>query len=599
MKRISRLALLGLLCALLLVPAFAAETTTWRVMDLFTIEIPSELAVFTRNTPEYSPNLIKWGLTKSALLSQLEEHNTYLLGLIGDPNGDFYEFDICIVSGMEGDFNELSDAQMDMLLSDLQNECEQSGATWQSAKIVSHDQVKFIDVFTSRTVEGNELFMQDFVTLHDDRVIYIKLTSYAGEIGSKWTKMLEEMAASVRFLEEQAPPEAAAPASNESESVAPAPEPIAPKSGRSASNPWTVWNFLTADMVLGLLVAAFAYSLPIFLVRYGILKAPLARKKALLLALLYGGVVFLSIGSILFALDWSVLLPGVGIAILAWSAANFGILFLGERPAAAFQAEEWQKKQAAVRARTAQPNAELERAFLSGFPADSKPSSLPARTVTPRSAIQPEALPPQTSVPEPAPRPPRTAAPQSAPRPTRTAAPQSAPRPPRAPAPEPEPRPPRAAMPESASRPARAPDASPASRPLPKQPKADPSDPFDAWFEELKRSMTDTGAEVGRSTAQPRHAAKPEPSPTRSRQAGSGTARAGQAFDAAERPARRQSSIPAADWPEAGRPAESPAPAGARPRQAAKFCRMCGAKLAPGSRFCDQCGVRIGRGGSE
>ena len=77
------------------------------------------------------------------------------------------------------------------------------------------------------------------------------------------------------------------------------------------------------DIVIGLLLTIVIYSIPIIVYRYGIRKAPVEKKKAKRITIVYAGIAFVAMSAILYF----VFENGIaGSAIIPWSVVNYTIL---------------------------------------------------------------------------------------------------------------------------------------------------------------------------------------------------------------------------------------------------------------------------------
>lgn len=88
-------------------------------------------------------------------------------------------------------------------------------------------------------------------------------------------------------------------------------------------------KFSFGNLLLSLLATIIVYSLPIIIYRYAIRKAPVEKKKAKRITIIYGICAFLVMSAIIFAINGS---GAAGGAILLWSYINYCVLIGGKRP---------------------------------------------------------------------------------------------------------------------------------------------------------------------------------------------------------------------------------------------------------------------------
>lgn len=109
-----------LLIAVLLLcpcPTVCAAENAYRLDDLkLSVDIPSDLIVFTRNIKHDDPNLKEFELTKDQMDSMMKDGNIYLNAL--DPNVAF-EVVVTMIESPLNDFYYLSNTELSMFASTL------------------------------------------------------------------------------------------------------------------------------------------------------------------------------------------------------------------------------------------------------------------------------------------------------------------------------------------------------------------------------------------------------------------------------------------------------------------------------------------------
>ena len=145
--RIMRKAVTLLIAVLLLCPCLTvcAAENAYRLDDLkLSVDIPSDLIVFTRNIKHDDPNLKEFELTKDQMDSMMKDGNIYLNAL--DPNVAF-EVVVTMIESPLNDFYYLSNTELSVFASTLADGYEGSEMDYIKSEIYEHPQAKFIKIY--------------------------------------------------------------------------------------------------------------------------------------------------------------------------------------------------------------------------------------------------------------------------------------------------------------------------------------------------------------------------------------------------------------------------------------------------------------------
>lgn len=162
------------------------------------VAVPDEYMTFTRDISDDDPNL-KMFLSKTALLSQMEEADLYLLALSADT---LDEITVTMIENDESqevfDFNNLTTGM-------LEKSAEESMAEDENAKsytIEEHEQVRFIKMNSSQVLDDNTtVYTVSYVTAVNGKFVTVGYSSYNGSITEEEEAVIDSVAQSVSFGE--------------------------------------------------------------------------------------------------------------------------------------------------------------------------------------------------------------------------------------------------------------------------------------------------------------------------------------------------------------------------------------------------------------
>ncbi len=195
------------LLALCSVSCYGAEAAAYDLEELgFSIEIPDQFYVFTRETPADDPGYEACGLEKGSMDDLMEEGNIYLNALAWP---DFeYEIVVTKISSELNDFRNLSDSLLKTMASNFETGFANVGQTFIGAELYNHPQAKFIKVHASQELNGSEVYRLQYYTVYDKQAINITFHSYTGSWEEKYEELLKAVVDSMDFwrVEEKSDP---------------------------------------------------------------------------------------------------------------------------------------------------------------------------------------------------------------------------------------------------------------------------------------------------------------------------------------------------------------------------------------------------------
>lgn len=175
--------------------AFADDTYNIAELDM-SISVPSDYMTFTRDISDDDPNL-KMFLSKSALLSQMEESDLYLLSISADT---LDELAVTMIENEESaelfNFNNLTTGMLEKSAEKSLSEVE--GA--EDYEIAEHEQVKFIKLNSVENVdEETTVNTISYTTVVNGKYVVISYSSYNGTITENEEAIIDSAAQSIHF----------------------------------------------------------------------------------------------------------------------------------------------------------------------------------------------------------------------------------------------------------------------------------------------------------------------------------------------------------------------------------------------------------------
>ncbi|MEA4872224.1 MAG: zinc ribbon domain-containing protein [Synergistaceae bacterium] len=312
-KSILRLLTAAILFAVFIPSAGAAGANTYVVDEMdMSVQIPSDLIVFTRDISADDTNLASSGFTKDELLSIMESEGSYLDAL--EPDDIDYQICFTMIESTEADFNQLDDNMLQMIGEALKSGFESRGFTIIKSEIFEHPQTKFIKIYQSMPYGDATEFEIKYYTVYAGKAICIVLHLFTGEITSAHEAVLKSIVDSAKFglsVQSTDPGQAAS------------------QNAAAQTNALDLSVFSVEGLALGFLFTFVIYTLPILIYRYGIKKAPVAKSTAALGVIGYAVVAFGVMSLLIFGIDGS---GTAGGSILLWSYINYKILTGGASP---------------------------------------------------------------------------------------------------------------------------------------------------------------------------------------------------------------------------------------------------------------------------
>lgn len=172
-----------------------AEGNVYELED-FSLEIPYEYGVFTRDIDDDDPNLDEYGLDKEELLKIYKDGNIYLNAF-----SDNWEEEIVVTIADNSlhDFYSIGDSTLEAFMSEMEEVYQINGVNITGHEFYKHPQAKFIKIYftdiSSGLVDGIQYY-----TINDNRAINITLRNYSFEsISSEQEGRIKGIVDSVEF----------------------------------------------------------------------------------------------------------------------------------------------------------------------------------------------------------------------------------------------------------------------------------------------------------------------------------------------------------------------------------------------------------------
>lgn len=201
MKALRSILLLIFISALMVMPVLAAETQTYTVEELgLTVDLPSDLAVFSQDIDPNDPNLSRFVMDENEFEEYMQENSIYLDALHDDLS---YEFFI-IASSNSGtkfinDIDLFSDTEMESMMELLEPWSEEYEATLLQWEIIQMDGTKLIKMSLSQVHEDETFHAIRYLTVKNGTAISYTFTSYEGEVTEAQDATLLQIVESVLY----------------------------------------------------------------------------------------------------------------------------------------------------------------------------------------------------------------------------------------------------------------------------------------------------------------------------------------------------------------------------------------------------------------
>lgn len=309
-------------------PALAinsSQGTAYTINELgMSMNIPSDLYVFTRDIASDDPNPSHFDLTREEFINYFNINNIYLNAVSEEVT---YEIVIYMVKNTDqnvSDFTEYSDTELQVLLEDLSSTYEMNGVTYDNSVIYTgNPQVKFIKSSFQKANGDKPAYGLQYFTVYDGKEINITLDSYDKTVTPDREAMISKVIDSITLIKKSAPIENAGITGALN----------AASTGYRAG----ITGFVGTDfdslsgialiwLLLFDIIATFVlFTLPMFVYRYLVIKEPLLKQRAKKIAIIYGLAGGVIVGAyIVFSLN-----VFLAIGVFLWSYVNYLVLSKG------------------------------------------------------------------------------------------------------------------------------------------------------------------------------------------------------------------------------------------------------------------------------
>lgn len=175
---------------------YAAENV-YRLDPLgLSVEIPSELTTFTRDTKMNDPNLRAFGLTKAQMDTMMAEGNIYLNAL---ESNNAYEIVVTMQEIQLIDFFHLSNTELSAFASMLEENYVGSDIKFIKSEIYEHPPAKFIKIYIKQPNGAGTAYGLQYYTVYDGKAINFTIHSYSGPITDKKEALIKRVVDSIKF----------------------------------------------------------------------------------------------------------------------------------------------------------------------------------------------------------------------------------------------------------------------------------------------------------------------------------------------------------------------------------------------------------------
>lgn len=190
---------LAICLAFCLLPAAAfAESTSYYLDEVqMSIDLPSELVVFTRDTDDSVYR--QYGVSKEQISTILYDNSAYLLatGYVPEANYELHVF--MFKQNVVEDLNRVSPETHSMIMSSIENEFKELGASNVRYEDYQGSKANYIKIYFTIPVNGLMCDKLRYVTMKNGKTIAIEIMSASGELTPEHEKLLQEVVESARF----------------------------------------------------------------------------------------------------------------------------------------------------------------------------------------------------------------------------------------------------------------------------------------------------------------------------------------------------------------------------------------------------------------
>lgn len=201
MKVLRSILLLIFVSAVMVMPVLAVETQTYTVEELgLTVDLPSDLAVFSQDVDPNDPNLSRFVMDENEFEESMQENNIYLYAM---PDDLSYAFFISASSDSSikfiNDLDLLSDAEMESMMDLLEPSSEEKEATILQWEIVQIDGTKLMKTSFRQLYEEGTFYAICYVTIKNGITVSYTFISYEGEVTEAQDAALLQIVESVLY----------------------------------------------------------------------------------------------------------------------------------------------------------------------------------------------------------------------------------------------------------------------------------------------------------------------------------------------------------------------------------------------------------------
>lgn len=190
---------LAICLAFCLLPAAAfAESTSYYLDEVqMSIDLPSELVVFTRDTDDSVYR--QYGVSKEQISTILYDNSAYLLatGYVPEANYELHVF--MFKQNVVEDLNRVSPETHSMIMSSIENGFKELGASNVRYEDYQGSKANYIKIYFTIPVNGLMCDKLRYVTMKNGKTIAIEIMSASGELTPEHEKLLQEVVESARF----------------------------------------------------------------------------------------------------------------------------------------------------------------------------------------------------------------------------------------------------------------------------------------------------------------------------------------------------------------------------------------------------------------
>lgn len=302
-----------------------ADTTKEYIFDEegFSISIPDDYTVFTRDIDENDPKLEQYGMTKESLNAYLTANHVYIVAISED---GIHQLGVKITdSGELKNFDGLSDTELEEIANAFKSEFLSMGAQDFEIDTCLYNQTHFLKICSSQVIDSSPVYLLQYLTVNSGKAFFFMIQNNLEEIRPSDEVILQEVLNTVKFTNDQNEEESLSDVfvsdrmeTNNSSRYGIEPPVMVPQNINMMSKSEMFFAFL-----MNLFVTAIIYSLPIYIYRNGIRRKPVKKGMAVIITVGYGVIAFILMMILLVLANGS---AGSGGAVLLWSFINYRIL---------------------------------------------------------------------------------------------------------------------------------------------------------------------------------------------------------------------------------------------------------------------------------